>query len=150
MNEIIYFFAVVPIFLAIIYAFYHVITKHERRYQVQHIVIIGLATILAWTVSYILKNTIVHPRPDLVRALFVPNGLYSFPSGHASFMFGLAFAMYAFDKHAGKVLFILAFITGVARVLAGVHFWYDIFAGALVGASIASVVIFFINYFFKK
>lgn len=150
MNQIIYFFAAVPIFLATIYALYHVISKHEKRHHVQHIVIIGLATILAWIVSYILKNVIAHPRPDIAHALFTPNDPYSFPSGHATFMFSLAFAMYVFDKQAGKILFILALLTGIARVLAGVHFWYDIFGGAIVGAGVASIVVFFAKHFLKK
>lgn len=141
MNEIIILLAAVPIFIAILYALFHVITKHERRHHVRHIVIIGGSAILAWVVTFILKDIIAHPRPDLTKALFIPNDIYSFPSGHATFMFGLAFAMYSFDKHAGKILFLLALITGVARVLAGVHFWYDIVGGFFVGAIVSYIIL---------
>lgn len=141
MNEVIYLLASVPIFISSIYALYHVITKHERKHHVQHIVTIALSAAIAWLISVVLKEQIGHPRPDLTKALFHPNDPYSFPSGHATFMFGLAFAMYSFDKRAGKILFILALITGIARVLAGVHYWYDILGGLILGAGVASIIV---------
>lgn len=141
MNEIIYIFSALPIFIAIFYALFHVITKHERRHHIRHILIISITSVLSFLVAVILKNIIAHPRPDLTQAIFMPNDIYSFPSGHATFMFGLAFAMHSFDKHAGKILFVLALITGIARVLAGVHYWYDIVGGFFVGAIVSYIVL---------
>lgn len=150
MNEAIYFLAAVPIFISSIYSLYHVITKHERKHHIQHIVTIAFSAVMAWLIAVVLKNQIAHPRPDLSKALFYPNDPYSFPSGHATFMFGLSFAMYSFDKHAGKILFILAFITGVARILAGVHYWYDILGGFVLGAGVASIIVAFSRRILKK
>lgn len=150
MNEAIYLLAAVPIFISSIYSLYHVVTKHERRHHAQHIVIIALSASIAWLMSVVLKEQIAHPRPDLTYALFIPSDPYSFPSGHATFMFGLAFAMYSFDKHAGKMLFSLACITGVARVLSGVHYWYDIVGGCILGAGVASIIVSLAKQFLKK
>lgn len=150
MNAVIYSLAIIPIFIASIYAAFHVITKHEKRHHIRHVMIITWTALFSFFCAVFLKNTIAHPRPDLTQALFMPNDPYSFPSGHATFMFALAYAMYTFDKRAGIVLFAFAILTGVARVLAGVHFWYDIIGGACVGVFVACISVFFINYFSRK
>lgn len=94
-----------------------------------------LTSVGAWYAAHYLKLLINFPRPDLSHALFLPVDIHSngLPSAHAAFMFALAATMYSFDRRAGIVLYILAIITGVARVLAGVHFWYDIVGGAVLG-----------------
>ena len=154
MNHIIYFLSAIPIYISIVYAFFHVITKHERKYHIGHILIIVGSSILAWIFTLLLKDIIAHPRPDLTKALFIPSDPSSFPSGHTTFMFALAFAMHRFDKSAGVILFVLALITGMARVLAGVHFWYDIIGGIvfayIVSFMILKIVKYFYSYLFKN
>lgn len=149
MNQIIYFLSAIPIYLSIFYALFHVITKHERKYHIGHVFIIGGSAILAWILTFVLKDVIAHPRPDLTKALFIPNDVYSFPSGHATFMFALAFSMYRFDKRAGVILFVLAVVTGIARVFAGVHFWYDIVGGIIVAYIVSSITLSFVKYFYS-
>lgn len=136
MNQIIFLCASYFIFIAAAYAFYHVVTKHEKRHHLRHVAIIFGSAVLAWVISHFFKNVIAHPRPEGL-ALLIPNDPYSFPSGHATFMFALAWSMYGFDKRAGAIIFVLALITGIARVLAGVHFWYDIVGGFIVGGIVA-------------
>ncbi len=65
---------------------------------------------------------------------------YSFPSGHASILFSLAMVTYYFDKRLGGWFFLFAFLNGVARVVAGVHFPFDIVGGAIVGIITGSLV----------
>lgn len=108
------------------------------------------SSVFAWVIAHVLKDIIAHPRPDLALALITPDSLYSFPSGHATFMFTLAFTMFGFDKRAGVVIGVLALFAGVARVLSGVHFWYDIVGGVVLAAIIASTVLFFCKRFFKQ
>lgn len=57
----------------------------------------------------------------------------SFPSGHASFTFGLATIVYLYNKKWGVVFFVLAFLVSIARVFVGVHWPSDILAGAIIG-----------------
>ena len=144
MLETIYYLAEYPIYLATMYAVLHVIFKHERKNHIRHIIIIMGGAITAWCVATFLKELIAHPRPDLTAALFIPGDQYSFPSGHSTFMFTLAFSMYSFDKKAFTFLAVLAVLTGVARVLSGVHYWYDIVAGAVLAWVVARVVIYIV------
>lgn len=140
MSTLVIFFAAYPIYIASLYAVIHVLLRHEKRHHVTHIASVFLSGLIAFFISRTLKVFIDHPRPDLLHALFVPEDVYSFPSGHATYMFALAFALYGFDKKGGVVLFVLAAVTGLARVLAGVHYWYDIVGGLFIGAGVASVV----------
>jgi undecaprenyl-diphosphatase len=141
MNLLIIFCAEVLIFIAGAYAVVRVYFKHEKKHHIRHIVMVLGTAVLSWVVAHFLKNWIAHPRPMDVVTLIKPDDIYSFPSGHASFMFALAFTMYYVDKKAGKILLVLALLTGIARVLAGVHFWYDILGGALIGYLLSWIVV---------
>lgn len=140
MNQIIIFCADNLVFVSILYSVVYVIWKHERRHHIKHIVIILGSGLFAWVVAHVLKDIIAHPRPDLTNALVVPDSLYSFPSGHAALMFALGLSMFSFDKKAGIIIFVLAILTGIARVLAGVHFWYDIVGGIVVGFLVSYII----------
>ncbi|MEN9337720.1 MAG: hypothetical protein RIQ41_34 [Candidatus Parcubacteria bacterium] len=143
MHFVILFCAIVLIFVAILFAFFRVLVRHEKKHHLRHIVMLAGTSLGSWYAAFFLKNVLLLPRPDATHALFHPLAMYShgLPSGHAAFMFALASTMHFFDKRAGKLLYILAFITGVARILAGVHFWYDIVAGALLGITVSFVVV---------
>lgn len=143
MEMIILFCAVVLIFVASLFAFFRVIYHHEKKHQVRHVIMLALIPAISWYAAHFLKNFFALPRPDLTDALFLPLNVdsYGLPSGHAAFMFALAATMYSFDRSAGRVLFVLAILTGIGRVLSGVHFGYDILAGAVLGFVIAWIVI---------
>lgn len=82
------------------------------------------------------------PRPFLsipVRNLFT-DPAWSFPSGHATFFFALATAIYLHDRRWGRAFFALATVISVGRVMAGVHYPLDILAGALIGSFTAYIV----------
>ncbi|MBU4204735.1 phosphatase PAP2 family protein [Patescibacteria group bacterium] len=57
----------------------------------------------------------------------------SFPSGHASFTFGLAMVVYLYNKKVGVLFFAGAFLVSTSRIFVGVHWPLDILAGAVVG-----------------
>lgn len=62
----------------------------------------------------------------------------SFPSDHATIMFSISLMFLTFKdlRRSGAIFFILAFISGLARVYAGLHFPLDI-AGSLLVASLS-------------
>src|SRR5438876_1111168 len=65
----------------------------------------------------------------------------SFPSDHASAAFGIAFAVFMFDRLVGSIFLAAAFLIGVGRVFIGAHYPADVLAGALVGFAVALVVV---------
>lgn len=149
MNFIILFCAEALIFIASAYAILHVYFKHEKKHHVRHIAMVLGTAVLSWIVAHYAKDWIAHPRPMGVVTLLKPDDIYSFPSGHASYMFAMAFTMHYLDKKPGRILFVMAVITGIARVLAGVHFWYDIVGGALFGFVISLIVLTLCKRFIK-
>jgi len=58
---------------------------------------------------------------------------YSFPSGHASFFFGLSTIIFLYNKKIGLLFFIISFLISISRVYCGIHWPADILAGFLVG-----------------
>ncbi|MDB4939960.1 MAG: bcrC [Candidatus Doudnabacteria bacterium] len=58
----------------------------------------------------------------------------SFPSGHAIAMFAIASAVYAYNKKMGILMYTMATLTGICRIVVGVHYPSDIIAGAVLGA----------------
>src|SRR5438093_2274706 len=64
----------------------------------------------------------------------------SFPSDHASAAFGIAFAVFLFDRVVGAFFLAAAFIIGVGRVFIGAHYPSDVLAGCLVGLGSALVL----------
>lgn len=139
MNLIIFFSGSYLIYIAVLYAFY--VLWSQRKFFMFKVVTIFSTTAVAWMVADLLKNLVESPRPNVTPQLIFPNDIFSFPSDHATFMFALAVAIYSYDKYAGVILFLLAIITGMSRVLAGVHFWYDIVGGLLVGVAVALISI---------
>lgn len=84
----------------------------------------------------VIKLLVNRSRPfeiDEVNQLLIYGGGQSFPSGHAAFFFGLAAAVYLFNKKLGWLFLSGAALISLARVFAGVHYPLDILAGALVG-----------------
>jgi undecaprenyl-diphosphatase len=65
----------------------------------------------------------------------------SFPSDHASAAFGIAFAVFLFDRIAGAIFLTAATFIGVGRVFIGAHYPLDVIAGCLVGLGSAVLVV---------
>ena len=65
----------------------------------------------------------------------------SFPSDHASAAFGIAFAVFLFDRVVGSFFLAAATLIAVGRVAVGAHYPADVLAGTLVGLGAALLVV---------
>ena len=65
----------------------------------------------------------------------------SFPSDHSSAAFGIAFAVFFFDRLVGSVFLAAAVLIAGGRVVVGEHYPLDVIAGLLVGLGAAIVVV---------
>ena len=74
------------------------------------------------------------PFVDLdIKLLFYEPTDSSMPSNSAAAFFGLAIAVFGFNRRFGILLLSVAGVHGLLRIYAGVHFPSDIIAGVLIG-----------------
>jgi membrane-associated phospholipid phosphatase len=138
LDKFIIFCAVYLPYLVTLGVFIFILLHHKSWMEVTRVFVAG---VVAWVAAALLKIMIHTPRPfdaiSTVHSLFPETG-YAFPSGHATFFAGLAFAVYFKHKKAGYVFLACALIIGLARVAGGVHFPIDILGGFILGALVAN------------
>jgi len=123
-QDIIYIFCVYLVYLWFV----------KSKYR-QEVLFAGYGAILGLAINFIITLFYFHPRPFMI-----PTGILlvahapetSFPSDHTTLMFAISLMFLTFRKlrSKGAILFVLSFISGLARVYVGVHFPMDI-AGSL-------------------
>lgn len=97
---------------------------------------------MIWILNTLLKEIFRRSRPELEHLLVVHG--YSFPSGHAMIsmgFYGMLFVIWAIERHlreSGVALPVLCgilfiFLVGLSRIMLGVHFPTDVFAGFAAG-----------------
>jgi len=104
-------------------------------------VLVAIAFAIERPIYFVLKNTLKRRRPpDVVPHFFslvTPADQFSFPSGHTMAAFLLAGLTVFHFGSAAFPLYAWAIAVGASRVILGVHFPTDIFAGACLGTTIA-------------
>jgi undecaprenyl-diphosphatase len=105
-------------------------------------------------ITFAIRYTVKRPRPNFLSTGYVPAlKKYSFPSAHAATGFSLATAIALVQLSAGLnslglvtavVLFGLAVLISVSRVMVGVHYLSDILFGAGLGTFVSFAVIYFV------
>jgi undecaprenyl-diphosphatase len=117
--------------------------RKSSWYYAEHLALVLSPATISWIVAEIVKEAVHSARPFAVLSdpapLYLYLGSHAFPSGHAAFFFGLAFALLFEHRRAGAAFLVGAFLVGLARIAAGIHWPIDILGGALLGFLIALV-----------
>ena len=115
---------------------YHRFSKKEQNRKVIFYQLLTLFSISAF-VSLLLKYTIERPRPfitypDIVK--LSEAGSFSFPSGHATEAFAMAFGAIIFfqNKLWAIPITLWALLVAYSRMALGVHYPTDIFAAIVI------------------
>ncbi|HII80072.1 MAG TPA: undecaprenyl-diphosphatase [Methanosarcina sp.] len=125
-------------YLICIFAVYLVYTWLAKNEYRQESMFAGYAALLGLGINFIITLFYFHPRPFMVPTgtlLIAHAAESSFPSDHATIMFSVSLMLLTFRdlRRSGAVFFVLAFISGFARVYSGLHFPMDM-AGSLLVA----------------
>lgn len=98
---------------------------------------VGAAILVAESVSGVLKNWADRDRPPLSNPEPEPlvdlPATYSFPSGHATVSFACATVLALAVPRLRVPLYALAALIAFSRVYVGVHYPFDVLAGAALG-----------------
>ncbi|SDZ08780.1 phosphatase PAP2 family protein [Tindallia californiensis] len=101
-----------------------------------------IAPATAFITVHIIRFLYERPRPfvamDIDSLIYhAPDG--SLPSMHAVSAFVIAVAIWHVNKNVGRWVLILAGITGLSRVMVGVHYPLDVLLGALLAIGIGHI-----------
>lgn len=143
LDKLIVFFAFYFPFLVTFLAFLYLLFY---RKSLRELISVFLIASTAGLISKFLKILIHLPRPSFVlpdiQTLFLKTS-YSFPSDHATFFMALAVSIFFLHKKTGLsaqasyVFMFFAFLIGLARIAAGIHFPADILGGFALGILVA-------------
>ena len=140
-------YLLVAVFLLLL--FFSAYTKRDKFY-IFWVSTISIA-VARFGVAELIRFFYHRPRPFLALEVhkllssgwFYSDTEWSFPSGHSAFFFGMATAIYLYNKKWGIGFFIAAILMNVSRVIAGVHYPSDILGGAIVGIVVGCLVFHF-------
>jgi undecaprenyl-diphosphatase len=118
--------------------------REERRDHWFFLPVILATTISLWLSEIVLKGMFARPRPNAEMGAFIVYAAdnYSFPSSHATLAFALAYVLVKEESKFIYWLYGLAFAISFSRMYLGVHFPFDVTAGALLGHGIGSLSVF--------
>ena len=117
---------------------------------------LALPMVVAVVLSELLSKAFDRARPFVahpneIKALFPHSMDGGFPSHHMVFTVALAVCVIEVHDRIGWVVVAMAVLSGIARVMAGIHYPSDIIVGIIIGAVIPPITAKVLNRFrFKR
>ncbi len=96
---------------------------------------IGAAVVISEVLSKLIDRSRPFVESKEITLLIPHDADGGFPSHHTTVMVAIAVALWFRNHNFGRLLFVLAILSGIARVGAGIHYPADILAGLLIGAA---------------
>lgn len=125
--------------------FGYIISIFARRFDKLLIPSLSSIILSSFLVNIILKKIFLRPRPLTInhQQLTISNypSDFSFPSGHATFAFSVAYILSHLDPARRPLYYGAAFLVAFSRVYLGYHYVGDVVVGAAIGWTISYVII---------
>jgi len=115
---------------------FYLFFKDSKQYKVLLIKALSAAIFARFVITEIIRFFWDRHRPFIenhINFLLKQSTTPSFPSGHASFFFGLSTMVYFYNKKAGTWFLFASCLISISRVYGGVHWPSDVLAGTVVG-----------------
>jgi len=130
-------------FLGIVFLWLLFCSRYPQKKKYVFLFTVLLSILVAcFGIAAIIHYFYHHPRPFLVYPVnqIISASGSSFPSGHATFFFAMATAIFLFNKKWGIWFCIASVLISTSRVIAGVHYPSDIAGGAIIGFAVAYLI----------
>ncbi len=139
---IVFFASYLAYILPVIFIFLVLRSVHMPKEKISLILVVFLSAAVSLSITELVRFFYHRPRPFLARGIhsLFTDASYSFPSAHASFFFAFAFSIYLYNKKWGIWFIVATVFMTVGRIIAGVHYPSDIFAGFILGIIVAYFV----------
>lgn len=146
-GVIVFFASYLPWLLVIVFLAWLYLSSVPKKEKLYLFSVATLSALVArFGITELIRFFYHRPRPFMaysqIHSLFSDNE-WSFPSGHSTFFFAIATAVFLYNKKWGAGLFIGTLLVTISRVIAGVHYPSDILGGMLIGMATAYIVFYF-------
>lgn len=142
-------FAAKYLYLFCIALFFFALWKLEAKKRLDFILLSIFSFPLSLLVGKILNHVIQDPRPFVAehsKPLIEHAPDNGFPSDHTLLAMTIAAVVFPYNKKLGVLLFVLAALTGISRVLAKVHHPLDILGSTLIAIAVTAIVFLLLRF----
>lgn len=145
-NLTVFFASYLQYFLIVAFFLFLYFPAYEKRQKIYIFWVTVVSIIVARLgITEIIRFFYHRSRPFLAYQLhpLILENEWSFPSGHSTFFFAMAGAIYIYNKKWGIGFFIAALLMNISRIVAGVHYPSDILSGMIIGILVAYIIFYF-------